>query len=168
MFHIEELYNTYKQDIYQYLLHLTHNPTLSEDLLSETFVCAIKSLPTYKGTSSIKTWLFGISRNLWLQSLRNTGWEQMEAEDTMTVQYIESSIEDQIIQKEIVRRIQSLLREKDEKTQQVVSMRIHGYSYCEIASQVGITENSARVLDFRTKNYIRMKLEQEGLYVDES
>ncbi|MDO5520938.1 MAG: RNA polymerase sigma factor [bacterium] len=166
MFQIEELYSTYKKDLYQYLLHLTHNPTLSEDLLSETFVCAIKSLPTYKGNSSIKTWLFGISRNLWLQSLRGSNREQLE--EIITVQYIQEGMDDYMIKKEMASRIQELLTEKDEKTRKVVSMRIHGYSYIEISSQIGISENSARVLDFRTKNWIKMKLKQEGLYYEEN
>ncbi|MDX5475784.1 MAG: RNA polymerase sigma factor, partial [Bacillaceae bacterium] len=67
---IEELYIQYKQDVYQYLLSLTHNPTLSEDILSDTFVSAITSINTFKGHSSVKTWLFSIARNTWLQRLR--------------------------------------------------------------------------------------------------
>jgi RNA polymerase sigma-70 factor (ECF subfamily) len=166
MFQIEDIYHTYRKDIYQYLLHLTHDPTLSEDLLSETFACAIKALPVFQGNSTMKTWLFGIARNLWLQSLRKSGREQLEDEGMLTVKYIEGTMEDYMVKKEIISRIQSLLQEKDERARQVVTMRVHGYSYCEIASRIGITENSARVLDFRTKNFIRMKLEQEGLTIE--
>lgn len=61
---IEKLHILYKQDIYIYLLSLTHNPDLSEDLLSETFVRAITSIGNFKGQSSVKTWLFSIARNL--------------------------------------------------------------------------------------------------------
>ena len=34
---LEELYNTYRTDLYRYLCHLTHDPAEAEDLLSETF-----------------------------------------------------------------------------------------------------------------------------------
>ena len=67
---IEKLYLEYKQDVYNYLLSITHDPTLSEDLLSETFLKAIYSIGNFKGISSVKTWLFSIARHLWLQSLR--------------------------------------------------------------------------------------------------
>jgi len=67
---IEKLYLEHKQNVYNYLLGLTHNPILSEDLLSETFVKAIYSIGNFKGNSSIKTWLFSIARHLWLQNLR--------------------------------------------------------------------------------------------------
>lgn len=163
VFSIEELYQLYKKDVYYYLLSLTHNPVLSEDLLSETFVCAIKSLPNYKGTATIKTWLFGIARNLWLQSLRNSGRELLNEKDEYAYHYISDTLEDHMIKKELAHRIQSLLQEKDSKTKQIVSMRIHGYSYYEIAKQLEISESSARVIDFRTKNWIRSMLEKEGL-----
>lgn len=34
---LEELYNTYRTDLYRYLCHLNHDPAEAEDLLSETF-----------------------------------------------------------------------------------------------------------------------------------
>ena len=70
MLGIEELYRRYRDDVYRYLVALTHDPTLAEDLLSETFLCAVQKAGTFRGQSSEKIWLFGIARNLWLQSLR--------------------------------------------------------------------------------------------------
>ena len=35
---LEELYNTYRTDLYRYLCHLNHDPAEAEDLLSETFL----------------------------------------------------------------------------------------------------------------------------------
>lgn len=42
-------------------------------------------------------------------------------------------------------------------------MRIDGYSYKEISEKFSITENSARVIDFRTKNWLKEQLKKEGL-----
>lgn len=46
---LEELYRLYRADLYRYLCHLTHNPAEAEDLLSETFLRALKRLHTYRG-----------------------------------------------------------------------------------------------------------------------
>ena len=67
---LEELYTLYRTDLYRYLCHLTHDPTEAEDILSETFLRAMRRLPTYRGDCAVKTWLFGIARNIWLESLR--------------------------------------------------------------------------------------------------
>lgn len=67
---IKNVYDKYKQDIYVYLIGLTHNQALAEDLTSEVFVAAIKSLPNFKGKSELKTWLFAIARHKWYETLR--------------------------------------------------------------------------------------------------
>ena len=161
MFKIENLYMQYKQDIFHYLMSLTHNPTLSEDLLSETFLKAIHSLPTFKQNSSIKTWLFGIARNLWLQHLRSLK-SHVEYNDLLEI-YITENLEESFITKETVDRIGELLATKDEQTQKIIHMRVDGFSYNEISEKTGVSENSARVIDFRVKKWIKSKLEMEGL-----
>ncbi|WP_315122398.1 RNA polymerase sigma factor [uncultured Clostridium sp.] len=155
------MYILYKEDVYKYLISLTHNETLSEDLLSETFVNAIRSIGNFKGESSIKTWLFSIARHLWLQSLRKEK-PTVEYNDLLGL-YVWESLEDKFIKTEIMGRILELLEEKDERTQTIVNMRIKGYSYSEIGKEVGISESSARVIDFRTKKWIKTSLEKEGL-----
>lgn len=130
---IEKLYFEYKQDIYNYLLSLTHDPTLSEDLLSETFVKAIFSVGNFKGNSSIKTWLFGIARHLWLQNLRKDR-PTVEYSDLLDV-YVTDRTIDSVITKQIADRVYELLKIKDERTQKVISMRINGISYYEISEK---------------------------------
>ena len=73
-------------------------------------------------------------------------------------------MDEKLITKEIAKRISNLLLEKDERTQKRVNMRLEGYSFIEIAASVGISENSARVIDFRTRKWIKSILEKEGLY----
>lgn len=41
-------------------------------------------------------------------------------------------------------------------------MRVNGYSYHEISEKVCVNENSARVIDFRTKKWIKEILDKEG------
>lgn len=157
---IEKLYLEYKQDIYNYLVSITHNPVLSEDLLSETFVKAIYSIGNFKGNSSVRTWLFSIARHLWLQTLRKDK-PTVEYSDLLEV-YVTDSMADSFITKEIADRVSELLKTKDSQTQKIVSMRVRGISYCEIAEKISISENSARVIEFRTKKWLMSILKKEG------
>ena len=158
---IEKLYFEYKQDIYNYLLSITHDPTLSEDILSETFVKAILSISNFKGNSPIKTWLFGIARHLWLQNLRKDK-PMVEYSDLLDV-YVTDSTFDSVITKQIADKVYELLKTKDERTQKIISMRINGISYYKISEKIGISENSARVIDFRIKKWLKSVLEREEL-----
>lgn len=160
MLEIEQLYQMYKEDVFRYLVSLTHNPALSEDLLSEIFVIAIRRIGTYRGDASIKTWLFGIARNVWLQQLRRQN-KDIDSSALFEI-YVTDGIEQAFIDKEIIKRINELLGEKDERTKQIIYMRSEGYAFAEIGKKLGISENSARVIEFRTKRWLKEKLLEEG------
>jgi RNA polymerase sigma-70 factor (ECF subfamily) len=68
-----------------------------------------------------------------------------------------------LITTQTANKIVELLETKDERTRKIINMRIDGLSYSEIAQSIGISENSARVIDFRTKKWLKSILEQEGL-----
>lgn len=63
-------------------------------------------------------------------------------------------------------RVRQLLTKEPARTQQIVAMRLDGYSFYEIGNQFGISENSARVIEFRAKAKIRRMLEKEGFIDD--
>lgn len=154
---IEKIYRLYKEDIYRYILYLTGNPHLSEDLLSETFVNAITSIKNFKGQSSIKTWLLSIARHLWLQRMRKEK-QTVEYNDFLGL-YLLESMDEKLITEEIANTIKALLGQKDKRTQSVVNMRIEGYSFAEIAEKLNISEGSARVINFRIRKWIKNILE---------
>lgn len=164
---IQTIYEQNKQDVYSYLLSLTHNKSLSEDLTSDVFLGAIKALPAFRGNSSIKTWLFSIARHKWYEHLRK-GKKELAPEDFLRI-YLSDDItlETAVITKELVGRIYELLELESVKSKDIVLMRVDGYSYFEIAQKHNISESSARVIDFRTKGRIRANLLKEG-YISES
>ncbi len=158
---VEELYRAYKKDVYGYLVSLTHDPSLAEDLLSETFLKALQSLPTFRGDSTPKTWLLGIARNLWLQELRRRR-KTVEYSDLLEV-YVGEEMMDHFLTREALVKVGELLQQKEERVRRVVALRVSGIPYQQIARELGITESSARVIDFRTKKWLKQTLEKEGL-----
>ena len=139
---LEELYNTYRNDLYRYLCHLTHDPAEAEDLLSETFLRALRRLHTYRGDCAVKTWLFGIAHNVWLESLRRRH-QSVSLDDLMERYITDDALTETTAARQKLRRVQALLQQKDERTRSVVYLRAQGYSYQEIAQKLQITEASA-------------------------
>ena len=159
---IRKIYEEYKQDVFVYLVSLTNDTSLSEDLVSETFLSEIKSIHKFKGESSIKTWLFSIARNKWYEYLRKE--KSTTSLDDLAYHYIvsESDLEEKAIHKDISNKIVYLLYQESVRTKDIVLMRIEGYSYLEISQKHGITESSARVIDYRAKKKIKDILIKEG------
>jgi RNA polymerase sigma-70 factor (ECF subfamily) len=54
---------TYADELFSYAMSKTSNTELSEDLVQETFLAGLKSLPNFKGESSERTWLYSILKN---------------------------------------------------------------------------------------------------------
>lgn len=159
---IQMVYEQNKDDVYAYLLSMCHDRSLSEDLTSEVFLSAIGSLPGFRGESDIKTWLFSIARYKWYHHLGKKKRELLP-EDFMAAYLGEGpDLEACVLSGELLERIRQLIAGEPEKNRNVVRMRIEGYSFYEIARKYGISESSARVLDFRTKNKIRAILRKEG------
>lgn len=122
---LEELYRRYRMDLYRYLCFLTHDPVQAEDLLSETFVRVIKRLPTFRGECEVKTWLFGIARNIWLESLRRRH-QSVSLDDLMERYITDDALTETTAARQKLRRVQALLQQKDERTRSVVYLRAQG------------------------------------------
>ena len=66
----EELFSLYYRDVYSYLYGMSSDASLSEDLASEVFLEAVRSVSSFRGESGIRTWLFSIARHRWSAYLR--------------------------------------------------------------------------------------------------
>jgi len=158
---VEELYATYRDDLFRYLCSLTHDPAQAEDLLSETFLQALQSAGSFRGQSSEKTWLFGIARNLWLRALRRRR-PTVPLEDLAGLAAGEEPA-DAAAARMLRDRIRTLLAQKDERTRAIVMQRMQGVPFETIARALGISDGSARVMDYRTRQWLKETLRKEGL-----
>ena len=63
---------------------------------------------------------------------------------------------------ELEQMVNTILSTENETTRKVFELRLEGYSFYEIGENLGISENSARVVFFRVKTKIKKSLEKEG------
>lgn len=64
------LYDSYHQDVFQFLIYLVNNRSVAEDLSHEVYVRVMKSYERFQGRSSEKTWLFAIAKNVAIDYFR--------------------------------------------------------------------------------------------------
>lgn len=162
---VERLYRMYRDDIYRYLCGLTHDPALAEDLLSETFLKALQGISRFSGGASVKTWLCSIARHAWIDELRRR--RPTLSYDDLLAQYLADETADpQAIEAELdikarAGRVRQLLEARKPPAGEIVLLRARGYSFAEIAQKCGISESSARTLDFRTRHWLREIMQKE-------
>lgn len=69
---MEEIYLKYYKQIYNYLLLLSHNSDIAEELTQETFYKAIIYINKFRGDCDFKIWLYIIAKNLYYKYMKNS------------------------------------------------------------------------------------------------
>jgi len=61
----------YMDGLYAYGMVLSRNQAMAADLVQETYLRALKAKESLRPDSNVKSWLFTILRNIWLNQLRH-------------------------------------------------------------------------------------------------
>lgn len=161
---LKKLFEEYYGDVYRYLYSLCRDASLAEDLASEVFLEAVKSIASFRGKSDVKTWLFSIARHRWYAYLRKKKREpELQTLDWLC-EVSRETPEGEYLSRELEGRLRELIDQQPKRTAEILKMRMEGYSFHEIGQKFGISEASARVIDFRAKEKIRQILKKEGLF----
>ena len=58
-----KIYEEYMQDVYRYVLALSRNSHVEEEITQETFFKALKNIDKFKGECKLNVWLCQIAKN---------------------------------------------------------------------------------------------------------
>lgn len=160
---MEEIYKEYSKIVYNYLLSLTCNSELAEELMQETFYSAIKNINKFRNESSMKTWLCKIAKNKWFDYLKNIRKSSEIGLDEIEEKFIlVNSFEGEFSDKEAVMDLYQKIHRLDEKTKEVIYLRIRAdLSFKEIGLIMGKSENWARVTFYRAKVKLKEEFDNE-------
>jgi RNA polymerase sigma-70 factor (ECF subfamily) len=75
---LDRLIEQYQQRLYRYLLFLTGEPALAEDLFQETWIRVLERGHQYNAKSKFESWLFAIARNLVIDASRRKKVRSLE------------------------------------------------------------------------------------------
>lgn len=118
----------------------------TEELVQDTFVRAFSSIETFRGDSSLRTWLFTIARRLLLDRRRSFRRRREVAAVGEGDAITEFDALDSLIADESGRRVRDAVERLSPTQREVFTLRVtEGRSYREIAEIAGTTEGAARV-----------------------
>lgn len=157
MLSVEDIYKQYSQMVYRYLLSLTANPDLSEELTQETFYQAMRTIHKFEGNSKVSTWLCGIAKNVWKVHQRKHPHMEELTEQIVHYNRTEETVLADMSRVELLRKICKF----EGEVKDVLYLRLFGdLSFREIGDILGRTENWARVTYYRGKERLRKELEE--------
>ena len=159
---LDRIYQDNFIKVYRYILSISGDPHLAEDITQETFFKAIQKLNGFRGDCSLTTWLCRIARNLYLnhksRQTRDQNYLKHHPPETVSPE----SVERELIQKEQTSAVINAMQKLDDPYKEVFSLRVFSeLSFKEIGNVFGKNDSWARVTYHRAKLKIKEELKDE-------
>jgi len=117
-----------------------------EELVQDTFVRAFSSIDSFRGESSLRTWLFTIERRLMLDRRRAERRQRVTVPVDPADAVTEYDALDALVAEEAESKVRRAVDALSPMQREVFTLRVEqGMSYRDIAEIVGSTEGAARV-----------------------
>ncbi len=145
------LFQKYFQAVYNYALVLCTDPAEAEDLTQEAFIRAHKSLPNFGPPWNFRTWIFRMTRNLFLDGLRKRRAE-VPLDDAVRDPFPGASPESRAMLEDVAGRVRDTLDRLPPRSREALVLReIHGLAYAEIAEVLATTQAYVKTLLARSR-----------------
>jgi RNA polymerase sigma-70 factor (ECF subfamily) len=135
---LSELIDQHADAVYRVAFGILHDRGLAEDVVQETMVKAWRSLDTFRGDSSLRTWVLRIAHHTSISAVRRRRDQAMAPEDLPD----SPSDEDpgaRAAARDELRAVGDALSGLDEVTRSIVVLReVEGLSYQQIADTLEI------------------------------
>ena len=160
----ERVYDTYFNDVYLYILRLSGNEHLAEEITSDTFFKAMQSIDSFRGDCDVCVWLCQIAKNCYYSHVKKTSRiEQVDQAELQEIPDLAPSVADEYARCDEIERIQKILHDVSEPYKEVFMWRVYAeLSFKQIAQIFGKTENWACVTYHRARKMIKDRLEEKN------
>ena len=166
---LKELYECYSGSVFGYLVRLSGESQVAEELTEETFTKAIIAIDGFRGDSSIKTWLLRIARNEYLQHIRRKKSDvSLERLQEVGVVFADNqkNPETQYISLERSKAIRRAFLVLSESDRSILLLSVQEeMKYQEIAEVLGISVTAVKVRCYRARRRLAAALVEEGVWI---
>ena len=152
---MDQIYKEHSITVYKYLLSLTHDEHLSEELTQETFYQAVRCIDKFDKSCKIATWLCAIAKNQLLSySRKHPRTEELESVSIPT-----GGVEGQVLSDMGKVDMLKMIHLLDDPFKEVMYLRVFGdLSFKEIGEVLNQSENWARVTFYRGKEKLKREM----------
>jgi RNA polymerase sigma-70 factor (ECF subfamily) len=158
------LYVRHSVRVYRFVLRLTNDSSLAEDLVSEVFIDVWRRAHGFKGKSQLSTWLLAIARNKAFSAMRARLDEQLDDEMATAIADPADDAETTVNKRDRSAIVQHCLSQLSPLHREVIDLvYYHEKSLDEVARIVGAPENTVKTRMFYARRRMENLLKVAGL-----
>lgn len=157
MIDFEKLFNDNRSFIYKYLLKLSKNESLAEELTQETFFRAYMNTAKLKHKEKAPVWLCQIAKNTYFAWYNEH--KKLHPLDEKELSGCCADLNELFIEKELKKEALTCLQQLEEPYKEVFMLSVFGQiSLKDISKTFGKSESWARVTFYRAKQKLAEKM----------
>ena len=158
MTEFEQLFENNRELIFKYLIKLTRDISLAEELTQETFFRAYMNFATLKDKEKAFVWLCQIAKNTYY-AYYNEEKKKAPIDDYENLTD-GTDVEESFLKSELTQKALSCLHDLEEPYKEVFQLRVFGeLSFAQIASIFRKTESWVRVTYHRARLKIQERMD---------
>lgn len=151
---IDEIYQMYMNDVYRFLLSMTKDKHLAEDLLQETFMRAYIHIHSYDH-SKAKPWLFQVARNAFIDYVRKHK-KEVTISDDMIGNLFQNAVQSPAHQVEIREVLTLYMNQLPDNYREALTLYyLKELNYKEASSLMNISEANFKSVLFRARQRLK-------------
>jgi RNA polymerase sigma-70 factor (ECF subfamily) len=159
---LETLMKEYGQDVWNYAFVLTKNRSIADDIVQEVFMQAFRHIVSFRGESSVKTWLMRITRNRSLNYRNSAFFRRVVLVDRVFGNQTERSAEDVVVEQELSNDVWRAVLRLPRVFREVIILEVkYGLPTSEIANLLHISEGTVKSRLFRARKKLHGFLKGE-------
>jgi|GEM_PF-141742 len=156
---LEELMQAYGKEVWNFAYFLTRRAELADDVTQDVFVKVYERLYSFRGQSSVKTWLFAITRNTAKDALHSSWLRKVILLPVWRQREVHPSAEKEHLDRQVTEEIWSVVLSLPRKLREVLLLHTHhGLSLKEIAAVLQISEGTVKSRLHRARAAVNRKL----------
>lgn len=162
----DAIYNVYNPRLFSFLLRMTKNRAVAEDLLEETWLRLVSSGAGLAAATRLGPWLFTVARNLFLSYCRSRAREQAYTSDLISLwpDGFSRSPYDWALLSEFEQRLEAALGEMPPIYREVLLLvGFEGLQPADAAAVCGITPEALRQRLSRGRTLLSQRLKAREL-----
>jgi RNA polymerase sigma-70 factor (ECF subfamily) len=161
---MQVLYARHNVRVYRFIVRLTGNQSLAEDLVSEVFLDVWRQAEGFEAKSQVSTWLLAIARYKALSAMRRRTDEHLDDQMAATIEDTADSPETQVNTKDRNALVQKCLAQLSPAHREVIDLvYYHEKSVDEVARIVGVPAATVKTRMFYARNKLADLLKQAGV-----
>ena len=161
---MQVLYGRHNVRVYRFLIRLTGNASLAEDLVSDVFLDVWRQAASFEAKCQVSTWLLAIARYKALSAMRRRCDEQLDDVMAASIEDPADNPETIVYHKDRSTLVQKCLSQLSPAHRQVIDLvYYHEKSVDEVASIVGVPPATVKTRMFYARNKMADLLKQSGM-----